>query len=168
MKKNKTWEKENRNKRNEYKRNYNLVEKNKISSNLRSRLCNALRRFTGTKKDGGALNPKGSKTKTLQLIDCSLEHLIEWLNFTKKYYVPENYEGQIDIEHMIEFQSVDLKEPKNHYKIMSWRNIRYMTHEENNRKCNKKLKFKDVAKQIYLLICFEKGKTPIIDYYRIY
>ena len=72
--KNKTWEKENRNKRNEYKRNYNLVEKNKISSNLRSRLYNDLRRFTGTKKE----------TKTLQLIDCTLEHLIEWLNFTKK------------------------------------------------------------------------------------
>ena len=155
--KKKTWEKENRNKRNEYKRNYNLVEKKK-SSNLRSRLYTALRRFTGTKKE----------TKTLQLIDCSLEHLIEWLNQTKKYYVPENYTGQIDIEHMIEFQSVDLKYPKNHYKIMSWRNIRYMTHEENNRKCNKKLKFKDVAKQIYLLICFEKGKTPIIDYCRIY
>ena len=39
--KNKTWEKEYRNKRNEYKRNYNLVEKNKISYNLRSRLYNA-------------------------------------------------------------------------------------------------------------------------------
>ena len=69
---------------------------------------------------------------------------------------------------MIEFRSVDLKDPENHYKVMSWRNIRYMSHEENNRKRNKKLKFKDVAKQIYLLICFEKGKTPIIDYCRIY
>ena len=174
--KNKTWEKENRKKRNEYKRNYNLVEKNKISYNLRNRLNHALRRFTGTKKvdDVGevigagipTLKPKSSKT--LQLIDCSLEHLITWLNFTKKYYVPENYEGQIDIEHMIEFGRLDLKDQENHYKVMSWRNIRYMTHEENNRKRNKKLKFKYVAKQIYLLICFEKGKTPIIDYCRIY
>ena len=153
-KKSKTWEKENRHKRNEYRLKYFSIEQNKIAANLRTRLTNSL---------------KIDKYKhTLEYVGLSKEKLNEWLNFTKKYYVPENCDEQIDIEHMISFHNMDLNIESNIEKLMNWKNLRLMTHSENIRKGCKKIKFKDIAKQIYLTICFEKGVTPIIKYCRLY
>jgi len=123
----KRWEKTNREYRNEYKIKYNLKEKNKIASYLRTRLNQALSKNTKAES-------------TLKLIGCSIEKLKDWLEFTRKYFVPKNYKGQVDIEHMIEFQHVDLTTKENQYKVMNWKNLRMMTHDENVRKKNKKIK----------------------------
>ena len=142
----KKYEKENRARRNKYKVAYNAIEENRIVHAMRSRLCNAIK--------------SSNQEHTLDLIGCTKEKFKQWLEFTKKYYVSENYSGQIDIEHMIEFKNIDLAKKENRAKVNNWKNLRYMSHCENIYKSNKSIKFKDVAKQLYLIICFEKGVKP--------
>jgi len=151
---NKKYEKENRERRNEYRVAYNSIEKNRIAHAMRSRLYKALK----SKKD----------ERTIDLVGCTIEKLEKWLEFTKKYYVPENYSGQIDIDHMFEFQHTDLTKKENLYRVANWKNLRYMTQNENICKSKKIVKLADIEKQQYLIMCFKTGRVPNEKYERMY
>jgi hypothetical protein len=120
---------------------YSIDLSYKITNNLRSGLYQALTNQNATKRNS-----------TLQLTGLSIEELTDWLQFTEKFYVPKNYQGTIDIEHMMPFAKVDLSTLEGQERVMNWKNLRHYTSKENNLKRARLPTPLEKLKQ--LLICY--------------
>ena len=109
------------------KNRYHTDESYRIQCLLRTRLHNAL-------------NNQSAHTvhvPTLELIGCTIAFLRCWLEYTKKFYVPQEYTDTLHIDHFIPISSFNLNDPEQQKQSMHWSNLRYLTAEENHIKSNK-------------------------------
>ena len=72
------------------------------------------------------------------------------MHFTKQFYIPKGYKGQIDIEHEYPLCKYNLLNEENIKFSLNWKHLRYMTHEENLKKLNKDPSPKDKLKQMMI------------------
>ena len=71
---------------------------------------------------------------TLHLLGCQFDFLIEWLKFTKPYFIPNTYIGELQIDHFLPINMFDLRIEEEKLKVCNWSNLRYLTAEANSRK----------------------------------
>ena len=136
----KIWNRENREKRNEFKQNKIHNDENfKISHNVRSRLNRALKSQNASKSE-----------HTFDLIGCSINELNDWLEFTKPYFIPDDYEGKLHIDHFKPLTIFDLNDPNQLKEACHWTNLRYLTLEQNLKKSNKNPTPEDKFKMLVL------------------
>jgi hypothetical protein len=121
----------------------------KVQNNLRSGLHQALSKQNATKRNN-----------TLKLTGLSIEELTDWLQFTEKFYIPKNYQGTIEVEHMMPFAKVDLTTLEGQEHVMNWKNLRHYTYEENHSKAARLPTPLEKLKQ--LLICY-LFKVTVLD-----
>lgn len=141
----KNWRNNNRDKFNEYSRNKRKTDEQvRIADNLRRRLNSALKSQKTTKS-----------SSTLILLELPFTKFIEWLNLTKKYFVPDDYKGKLHIDHFVPISSFSLTDPIELKQAMHWSNLRYLTEEANISKSNK------------LSTPLEKFKMLVLKYYFI-
>ena len=120
---NKLWKKENRDKINPIRNNYDKKKRKtninfKILCNLRSRISNALKR-----------NNK-SKT-TMKLIGCSVKQLKQHLEKQFKVGMTWNNYGKWHVDHIRPCASFDLSKPKEQYKCFHYTNLQPLWAKEN-------------------------------------
>jgi hypothetical protein len=82
-----------------------------------------------------------------QFTELRLEKFNEWMEFTKGFYIPKDYKGQIDIEHLYPLSKYDLSKEENVKHCLNWKHLRYMTHDENIKKANKLPTEEEIKKQ---------------------
>jgi hypothetical protein len=58
----------------------------------------------------------------------------EWLDFTKRYYVPKDYNGRLNIEHQYPSSNYDLTNEDNVAFCFNWKHLRYWTCEAIEKK----------------------------------
>jgi hypothetical protein len=87
----------------------------------------------------------------------TLEKFREWMNFTKQFYIPKEYKGQIDIEHQYPLSKYDLSNETNILFCLNWKHLRYMTHEQNLKKANKPPTPSDKLKQMMIAYLFKRS-----------
>jgi hypothetical protein len=120
----KKWVNKNKEHRKQYINEYNSIPKNKIKNSLRSRI-NQL------------LNKKYNTPKTLDLIGCSYEFLIEYIEnkFTEGMsWDNYGYYGW-HLDHIVPVSSA--KTEKDVYKLYHYTNLQPLWAEDNLRKSNK-------------------------------
>ena len=88
---------------------------------------------------------------TKPITGLSLNELKAWMCFTKQYYIPKGNKDKIDIEHMYPLSKYDMYNMKDVKHCLNWKHLRYMTHEENNRKLNKSPTPADKLKQLMIV-----------------
>lgn len=116
-----TYKKQNQN---EYHHNrYQTNDNARISQNIRDKLNYYV---------------KGLKIKNEEkyknFIGCDSITFVKWLQFTKDYYIPIDYEGKPQIDHFYCLSHFNLSDI-NDYKLANhWTNLRYITAEENFKK----------------------------------
>jgi hypothetical protein len=71
------------------------------------------------------------------LTGLSLNKLNEWLEFTKRFYVPKDYTGSLDIEHQYPLSKYDLTNEENVAHCCNWKHLRYWPSEDNKKKGSK-------------------------------
>ena len=120
------WQKENR-------------EKGNISNNVRCKLNQALKSQNTSKSE-----------HTFDLIGCSINELNDWLEFTKPYFIPDDYEGKLHIDHFKPLSMFDLNNPIQLKEACHWSNLRYLTLEQNLKKSNKNPTPEDKFKMLVL------------------
>ena len=131
---------QNRNKINEYNRNKRITDYNfRISCYIRNRLNQALKSQNTSKNE-----------HTFDLIGCSINNLIEWLEFTKIFYLPQNYEGKLHIDHFKPISKFNLNDEQQLKQACHWSNLIYLTAEENLKKNNKSPTSSDLDKMKFM------------------
>ena len=139
---------ENKIRRNEYRKVRRLNDTQfKTANNCYRRLNHSLK----------SQNVKKSE-HTFDLIGCSIKQLQRWLDFCKPYYVSDNYEGVLHIDHMKPFNSFDLNDVEQRLRACHFSNLRYLTAKANMEKKDKLPTPIDRFKMIVLRIMFEKKK----------
>ena len=103
-----------------------IEKKGNISNNVRSRLNRALKSQNASKSE-----------HTFDLIGCSINELNDWLEFTKPYFIPDDYEGKLHIDHFKPLSIFDLNDSDQLKEACHWSNLRYLTLEQNLKKSNK-------------------------------
>ena len=78
----------------------------------------------------------------------------EWLEFSKKYFIPNDYKGQIDIDHFIPLSKFDLSKEENIKQALDWKNLRYMTHADNMKKKNNLPTEQEINQQNHIINLF--------------
>jgi hypothetical protein len=138
------WQKNNREHLNEYFNKYLEEPQHRIAHNLRSRLGSALKIQNTTKN-----------SKTLNLLNISFPLFIEWINLTKKYFIPKDYKGVLNNDHFFPLSKFNLRNEDELKLAMHWSNIRVITQKDN---CFKKdklpsplEKFKMLSLQAYFI-----------------
>ena len=128
-------------KRQNYKKNLQKEnrEKGNISNNVRSRLNRALKSQNASKSE-----------HTFDLIGCSINELNDWLEFTKPYFIPDDYEGKLHIDHFKPLSIFDLNDSDQLKEACHWSNLRYLTLEQNLKKSNKNPTPEDKFKMLVL------------------
>jgi len=123
----KKYRKENKEKLNEHKRNrYNTDEGFRILCRLRTRLAHALK-------------GKTKYSSTMELVGCSMEFLIDYLEKTKvegKDYM----DGEVD--HIRPCASFDLTDPEQQRECFHYTNLQWLTKEDNREKSAKLVSIK--------------------------
>ena len=114
-------------------------EKGNISNNVRSRLNQALKSQNALKSE-----------HTFDLIGCSINELNDWLEFTKPYFIPDDYEGKLHIDHFKPLSIFDLNDSDQLKEACHWSNLRYLTLEQNLKKSNKTPTPEDKFKMLVL------------------
>ena len=127
--------------RQNYKKNLQKEnrEKGNISNNVRSRLNRALKSQNASKSE-----------HTFDLIGCSINELNDWLEFTKPYFIPDDYEGKLHIDHFKPLSIFDLNDSDQLKEACHWSNLRYLTIEQNLKKSNKNPTPEDKFKMLVL------------------
>ena len=153
---------DNKDKISEYRKKYFQNNKEKINEYKKNKYQNdknfKIRHIVGNRLNKALKSQNLSKTNhTFDLISCSINELNNWLEFTKPYFIPEDYEGQIHIDHFIPISSFDLNNNEELKKACHWSNLRYLTEEQNKRKSNKSPKPEDKFK-MFVLKKFYKQK----------
>ena len=90
-----------------------------------------------------------------QLTGLTLERYKQWMDFTKEFYIPKNYNRQIDTEHQYPLSRYDLSAEENVKFCNNWKHLRYMTHEENKKKLNNMPTPLDRFKQAVIVIMYQ-------------
>jgi len=118
-----------------------------LSENPNAKKANDIRKWLSD-----ILNNKNvTGVKSLENITgLPLNKLKEWMYFTKQFYIPKGYRGQIDIEHEYPLSKYNLLNEENIKFCLNWKHLRYMTHEENLKKLNKDPSPKDKLKQMMI------------------
>ena len=106
---------------------------------VRSRLNQALKSQNASKSE-----------HTFDLISCSTHELNDWLEFTKPYFIPEDYEGQLHIDHFKPLSKFNLNNHDELKEACHWSNLRYLTQEQNLKKSNKNPSPSDKFKMLVL------------------
>lgn len=120
----------------QYNRNrYHNDEKFRIARLLRSRLNNCL---------------KEKHNHTFEYLGCSIDGLYLWLEFTKPYYIPKDYTGELHLDHFKPIKSFDLTIERNKYLCFNWLNLRWMTADQNLRKSGNSPSTTDKLKMLIL------------------
>jgi len=122
----------------EYKKTY-------LANNPNARKADEYRRWLYN-----ALNGK-LDIDTKPITGLSLNELKAWMCFTKQYYIPKDNKDKIDIEHMYPLSKYDMYNMEDVKHCLNWKHLRYMTHEENNRKLNKPPTPADKLKQLMIV-----------------
>ena len=122
-----------------YRNKYQNDENYKIANNIRSRL-------------GSALKSKNIEKSyhTFNLIGCSINELKSWLEFTKIFYLPQNYEGKLHIDHFKPISKFNLNDEQQLKQACHYTNLRYLTEEENLKKSNKSPTSSDLDKMNFM------------------
>jgi hypothetical protein len=95
-----------------------------------------------------------NKEDVEQLTGLKSSEFKRWLEFTKRFYTPVGYTGQIDIEHQYPLSKYDLTKEENALKCCNWKHLRLMTHEENQKKGCKMPSALDKFKQAVIVQMF--------------
>ena len=104
-----------------YRQNYRKLHK--TQHNIRERLRSALKSQNALKTE-----------HTFDLISCSIYALMDWLEFTKPYFIPNDYEGKLHIDHFKPLSGFDLNDPYQLKEAFHWSNLRYLIQEQNLKK----------------------------------
>ena len=94
----------------------------------------------------------GKNEHTFDLISCSVQKLNEWLNFTKPFFIPDDYTGKLHIDHFIPLTSFDLNDQEQLKRACNLSNLRYLTSEQNLKK-GAKLPLPDDKFKMLVLKC---------------
>ena len=86
---------------------------------------------------------------TMNLVGCSPEWLIQWLDFTKSFHCPDEEDTHID--HFFPISAYDLNDPIELKNAMIWKNQRVIPARVNKAKGNTMPSFPDIS-QHYRLI----------------
>jgi hypothetical protein len=87
-----------------------------------------------------------------------INKLKEWMNFTKQFYIPKGYKGQIDIEHQYCLSKYDLSNENDIKFCLNFKHLRYTTHVFNLKKLNKPPTPLDKFKQAVIVSMFLKNQ----------
>ena len=135
------------------KRQY-FNNRNKNSEHIR--IYNRLRTRTYN-----ALNGKTKADTTEELLGCTIEKCIEWLNYQLKirYNIEEkDINIKYDIDHFIPCASFDLENEETQRECFHWSNLQYLTSKENNKKKDKIPTQKEIDERRKLLAKFIESK----------
>lgn len=108
------------------KQRYNNDENFRISYLLRNRLSSCLKKYHAPQ-----FHHVLKTTPTLEYLGCSIDNLYDWLQFTKPYFIPESYKGELHLDHFQPISKTDLNV------CWNWSNLRWLTAEQNLKKSAK-------------------------------
>lgn len=82
---------------------------------------------------------------------CTLEFLMDWLEFTKRFYVPNNFRGVLHIDHLLPKSRFEARDAMF---VHNWSNLRYLPSYANLKKGWKMPPKEDLEKQATLCYYF--------------
>jgi hypothetical protein len=91
-----------------------------------------------------------------KLTGLPLDKFNEWLDFTKRYYVPKDYTGPLHMDHQYPVSHYDLSNEEHVAHCYNWKHLRYWTSENNRTKSNSDPTPLDKFKQLVLAQMFAK------------
>jgi hypothetical protein len=95
------------------------------------------------------------KRENIEIITgLPLKMFDEWMAHTKKFFIPFNYQGQIDIEHLYPLCQYDLS--KDVKFCFNWKHLRYTIHEYNLKKGKRMPTTEEIEKQNTIVELFLK------------
>lgn len=75
--------------------------------------------------------PRENRIKADQLLGLQFDLFINWLDFTKQYYVIPMYNGDTEIDHVVPLSFFNLNDPEQLSRATHWSNMRFITGNEN-------------------------------------
>ena len=92
-----------------------------------------------------------SEVDTEHLSGLPLAKLREWMNFTRQHYLPQGYDGRIDIEHMYPLSKHDMFNIEEVQHCLNWKHLRYYTAKANMTKASNMPTAKDKERQLQVV-----------------
>ena len=120
----------------EYQNKYHNEPQNKIAANLRTRLKTALLSYEIT-IDRNIPETHGAPISFIHL----------FLEFTKQFFIPQDYSGTLHIDHLFPISRFNLYDPSQVKFVSNWSNFRYLTAHDNISKGANMPSKQDIEKQ---------------------
>jgi hypothetical protein len=83
----------------------------------------------------------------------------EWMAHTKEFFIPSDYQGQIDIEHLYPLCQYDLSNDEDVKHCFHWKHVRYTTHEYNLKKGRRMPTAEEIEEQNTITELFLKKQS---------
>jgi hypothetical protein len=78
-----------------------------------------------------------TEVDTEHLTGLPQNKLKEWMDFTKQHFIPKDYMGRIDIEHLYPLSKYDMFNIEQVKHCLSWKHLRYCTRKSNMKKASR-------------------------------